>query len=201
MFAQHRRRLRNRLAHVRHLDRIAGQPHLADLRMIVFDDHLALLDRRLGKSGVEIVDRRRRHVGCAQPCEPVGRGAGAEDFLQTRHHHFAVLHARRVIGIERIVGELGMLEHDAKLLPETFLPRRHHDVAVATSRRPARAPNSRAPSRAASAPRRSTATWCPCRSADGAWCRTSKSRFGGPCRCARGRTARRGCPCSNRSRR
>jgi hypothetical protein len=43
-----------------HLDRVAGQVDLADIRVVVFDDHLADSDRRFGDEGVEIVNRRRR---------------------------------------------------------------------------------------------------------------------------------------------
>lgn len=61
----------DRVAHIRHLDRIARQPNLADIRMIVFDNHLSFGNRRFGEGTVEIVDRRDRNFGRAQPVEPV----------------------------------------------------------------------------------------------------------------------------------
>ena len=98
--------------------------------MIVFDDHLALLDRRLGKGGVDIVDRRRRHVGGAQPRKPVGGRSGAEDLLEHRHQHLAVLDPARIVVKARIAGEIWMLKHGAQFAPEDFLPGGDDDIAV-----------------------------------------------------------------------
>ena len=76
--------------------------------MIILDDHLTLGDRRFRKSAIEIVDRRRGHVGLAQHRDPLVHRPFTEDRFELRHELGAVLDTQRVRAVLRLVRKLGV---------------------------------------------------------------------------------------------